>query len=188
MRTALPTLITINFNRSQPYLRELIERFQIFDRQPSSQSANALLDSFIWNCSKKGPLFRIARVNSDDVQPKVTALPRSHFSTMFYQTRSRVPIRIYSAPSFTSRFSFHSAHMNHIESRSLIQRSYILGLFSSSEDWHMHLQYMGFNNKIKHSIRTGLTAPFLSKKLRYHLQSERSFYHFFFMNIPIRWS
>ena len=48
-------LINMNYNRSQPdlyYLRELIHRFQIFDGQPSSQSTNAIIDSFIWNCSK----------------------------------------------------------------------------------------------------------------------------------------
>ena len=122
VRTSLPIPITMHFNRSQLHFhcrRELIERFLVFDRQPSRQTSNALLDSFTWNCSTKDLHFEGEGVNSDDVPPKLTPLLRSHFNTMFYQTRSRIPIRIYSASSFTSRFSFESAHLNHTESRSL---------------------------------------------------------------------
>ena len=171
-----------------PYLRELIERFQIFDRQPSSQSTIALLDSFIWNRSKKRPLFRIDWVNSDDVPLKLTPLLRSHFSTMFYQTRSRVSIRIYSASSFISRFSFKSAHMSHIESTSLIWRSYILSVFSPSECPLVHRKRILFNNEITHPHLNWTRCFFSFKEAAKSSSIWQCSYPFSCMKIPIQWS
>jgi hypothetical protein len=66
------------------------------------------------------------RVNSDDVPPKLSYIPMSHFSATFSQTRSRIPIRINSTSNITSRFSFQGAQMNHNERRSLVHRKLIV--------------------------------------------------------------
>ena len=91
-------------------------------------------------------------VNSDDVPLKLSHLPVLHFSPIFNQTRLIIPTRINSTSNFNSRFSFQNTQINHIENRSLAYGSYILSLFSESEDPLMHRKHIRLNTKITHHL------------------------------------
>ena len=141
-------LFSIVHNRIFIIFENSSESFRYsMDTHLVKNNSNALLHSFIWNCSNKRLCFESMEWILTTFLPKRTPLPRPHVSTIFYQTRSRTSARINSTSSFTSRFSFESAH---IESRSLIYRSYILNLFSPSGGLLLHRKPILFNNEFTH--------------------------------------
>ena len=107
--------------------------------------------------------------NSDDSPPKLTHFPILDFSPIFNQIRSIIPTRINSTSNFNTRFSFQNTHIKHIENRSLVYGSYILSLFSESEDPLMHRKHIRLNTKITHHLNLTLCcfslkeAPILSR-------------------------
>ena len=103
-------------------------------------------------------------VNSDDVPLKLSHLPVLHFSPIFNQTRLIIPTRINSTSNFNSRFSFQNTQINHIENRSLAYGSYILSLFSESEDPLMHRKHIRLNTKITHHLNLNSLLLFFQRR------------------------
>ena len=127
-------------------------------------------------------------VNSEDIPRKLTQFSMSHFSTIFDQTQPRVFTGVNSTLDLTFPFSFQCAHMNHFENQSWRQGLYVLSIFSLLQGQLMHREHMRFNTSLIQTTLTWLHTIILSKKLRYHLQSERCSCRFFFVNILIRLS